>query len=102
MLNKALRLMRVFHDLSQKELAEKIGISKSFISEIESGKKNLTIDLLQRYADFFDIPMSSIIFFSENLDKDSSTDKLRFFVSSKILTMLDLVAKNSDRSYAKE
>jgi transcriptional regulator with XRE-family HTH domain len=62
MLNKALRLMRVFNDLSQKELAEKLGISKSLISEIESGKKNSTIELLNKYSNFFDIPVSSIFF----------------------------------------
>ena len=70
MLNKALRLMRVFHDLSQKDLAEKLGMSKSYLSEIESGKKTPTLDLLSRYSEIFDIPLSSIMFFSENLDNN--------------------------------
>jgi transcriptional regulator with XRE-family HTH domain len=102
MLNKALRLMRVFNDLSQKDLAEKLGISKSLISEIESGKKNSTIELLNKYSEFFDIPVSSIIFFSERLDHNTKTEKVRSLVSSKIIAMLEMIAKNSDRYCAEE
>jgi transcriptional regulator with XRE-family HTH domain len=95
MLNKALRLMRVFHDLSQKDLAEKLGISKSYLSEIESGKKTLTLDLLNRYSEIFDIPPSSIMFFSESLNSDLKTEKLRTFISSKVITLLNFIAEKS-------
>ena len=66
-LKKALRLMRLFHDLSQKELAEKLGIAKSYISEIESGKKPPTLKLVYQYAMHFKVSASSILFFAENL-----------------------------------
>ncbi|MDV2995421.1 MAG: hypothetical protein N4J56_005075 [Chroococcidiopsis sp. SAG 2025] len=102
MLNEALRLMRIFHDLSQKELAEKLGISKSYLSEIETGKKTPTIDLLNRYSKSFDIPVSSIMFFSENLTTTTRTEKLRTFVSSKILTILNFIAERSGSSYVEE
>ena len=102
MLSDALRLIRVFHDLTQKELAEKLGISKSYLSEIESGKKTPTLDLLNRYSEFFDIPASSIMFFSESLNKDIKTEKLRTFVSSKILAILNFIAERSGHSYAEE
>lgn len=67
-LNKALRLIRVYHDLNQKELAEKLGIVKSYLSEIESGKKMLTIPLLCKYSEVFTIPVSSIVLFAEKLE----------------------------------
>jgi transcriptional regulator with XRE-family HTH domain len=102
MLNEAIRLMRVFHDLSQKELAEKIGISKSFISEIESGRKSPTIELLNKYSDFFEIPVSSIMFFSENLDEDTSTKKIKAFVSSKVIAMLNFIAERSSNLHVEE
>jgi len=76
MLNKALKLIRVFHDLTQKELAEKLGISKSHISEIESGKKTPTLAVLNRYAEFFQVPVSSIMFLSENLDNDVNPNEI--------------------------
>lgn len=102
MLHEALRLMRVFHDLSQKELAEKLGISKSYLSEIESGKKTPTLELLNRYSDLFDVPASSIMFFGESLNKDTRTEKLRTFVSAKVLAILNFIAERSGYSYAEE
>ncbi|MBD1903867.1 helix-turn-helix domain-containing protein [Trichocoleus sp. DQ-A3] len=102
MLNEALRLMRVFHDLSQKELAEKLGISKSYLSEIESGKKNPTLALLNNYSGLFDVPVSSIMFFGESLNKDIPTEKLRTFVSAKVLAILKFIADKSDFSYAED
>lgn len=101
MLNEALRLMRVFYDLTQKDLAEKLGISKSHLSEIESGKKTPTLNMLERYSEVFDIPVSSIMFFSENLNSDINTEKIRAFVSSKILAMMNFIAERSGRVHVK-
>ncbi|MEO0971033.1 MAG: helix-turn-helix transcriptional regulator [Cyanobacteria bacterium J06639_18] len=102
MLNEALRLMRVFHDLSQKELTKKLGISKSYLSEIESGKKTPTLELINRYADVFDVPASSILFFAESLNEGEKTEKLRTFVSSKVLAILNFIAERSGYSYAEK
>jgi transcriptional regulator with XRE-family HTH domain len=99
MLNKALRLMRVFHDLSQKDLAEKLNISKSYLSEIESGKKQPTLPLLERYSQVFDVPVSSIMFFSEHIGERLSHQKLRETISSKVLTILEFIAERSVQSY---
>lgn len=100
MLHRALRLMRVFHDLSQKDLAEKLDISKSYLSEIESGKKQPTLLLLDRYSEAFDIPVSSIMFFSEHIGEKPSHKKLKTAISSKILKILEFIAEGSDQSYA--
>lgn len=99
MLHKALRLMRVFHDLSQKDLAEKLDISKSYLSEIESGKKQPTLPLLERYSQVFDVPVSSIMFFSEHIGEKPSHKKLRDAISSKVLKILEFIAERSDQSY---
>lgn len=62
MLCKALKLIRSYYDMSQTELSAELGLSNSYLSEIESGKKQPSIDLLQKYSDYFDIPLSSILF----------------------------------------
>ncbi len=77
MLNEALRLIRVYHDLRQVDVAEQLGISKSYLSEIEKGSKKPTLDLMEKYSKNFQIPVSSIMFFSENIDNTKAYEKAR-------------------------
>ncbi|MBC2772088.1 helix-turn-helix transcriptional regulator [Rhizobium sp. AQ_MP] len=100
MLNEALRLIRVFHDMKQNEAAEKLGISKSYLSEIEKGHKEPSLELLRKYEAAFDIPTSSIIFFSENLGKSPAREKARTFVASKIINMMKFIEERSERAHA--
>ncbi|MCY4459340.1 MAG: helix-turn-helix transcriptional regulator [Albidovulum sp.] len=91
MLSEALRLIRVFHDLKQQELAERLGLSKSYISELESGKKVPSMDVIQKYSDEFCIPASSILFFSESLENPSKAGRARSTIAGKVLQFLKLV-----------
>ena len=88
MLGEALRLIRVFHDLKQVETAAKLGISKSYLSEIESGGKEPTLQLIARYAEVFGLPVSSILFFAESIDKASPRERARQMVAGKVLALL--------------
>lgn len=89
MQHDALRLVRVFHDMSQTELAGRLGISKSYLSELERGeKKKITLDLLERYAQIFNIPASSLVFFAERVD-EGKTEHVRTVIASKVVKMLE-------------
>lgn len=68
MINRALRLLRTFNDISQKDFAEQIGLSSSYVSELESGKKQPTVDVVRRYGEFFRLRPSAILFFSEEIE----------------------------------
>ena len=72
-LNQALRLIRVFHDQSLSELAKEMNLSVGYLSEIESGKKNPSLDVIRKYAMTFHTTESAILFFSENIQTDSKT-----------------------------
>ncbi|MES1977282.1 MAG: helix-turn-helix transcriptional regulator [Pseudomonadota bacterium] len=95
MLDEALRLIRIYHDLTQTQLSFELGISNSFLCEIESGKKAPSLELLAKYAKRFDIPVSSLLFFSENLEKSKVTEKIRLSVARKAVMLLGWVAKTS-------
>ena len=97
MISDALRMIRVFHDVSQKDLAVRLQIAPSYLSEIESAKKTPSLQLLDRYADEFKIPISSIMFFSEKMEAGSQADKLRLSVSGKVLALLKFIAARSGR-----
>lgn len=90
MLAEALRLIRVFHNISQTKLAERLGISNSYLSEIESGKRgtNVSVELLDRYSKIFNIPVSSLLLFSEQIDPSKRSDGIRAAAADKILRIL--------------
>lgn len=96
MLGEALRLIRVFHDMKQNELAERLEISQSFLSEIENGKKTPTNELIAKYALEFSLPISSIWFFDEKLRSGSSPktlDKAQGVIADKILDFLRVIER---------
>ena len=96
-LAKALRLLRVFHDISQTQLADSLEVSKSFLSEIESGKKEPTLQMLSRYAEEFGIPRSSLLFFAERISGSAPSDASRKF-APKVLKLLDWIAATEESS----
>jgi transcriptional regulator with XRE-family HTH domain len=100
MLNEALRMIRVFHDLRQKDMAQRLDVSASYLSEIEKGTKEPTLPLLRKYAEEFKFPMSSILFFSEHMNDGAAADRARTAISSKVLTLLKFIAQRSGRDAA--
>jgi len=96
MMNDALRLVRVFHDMSQKTAAEKLGLSKSYVSEIENNRKKVSMETLERYSSAFNIPMSSLMLFAEQHDQSSKSDDVRLYIADKVLKMLDWISAISD------
>lgn len=91
MIHQALRLIRVFNDMKQFEVAEKMGLSKSHISELENGNRRPSYEVLEKYSDVFGIPISSILFFSENLEDNSTKQTVKNYISKKILKFLEIV-----------
>ncbi|WP_239024149.1 helix-turn-helix domain-containing protein [Paraglaciecola marina] len=75
MLNEALKSIRVFHRLSQNDLANRLNVSKSYVSEIEGGKKNITMSMLKKYESCFDIPASSIVELGEKMENRKKLPK---------------------------
>lgn len=96
MIGKALKTLRQYHNINQSQLASKLSISSSYLSELESGKKEPTLDILHKYVDFFKVPLSSLVVFSETLDGSQSMSKARAFVSKKMLKVLEWIADQDD------
>lgn len=95
MLNEALRLIRVFHDMKQKGLAQRLGISNSYLSELESGKKTPTLEIIEKYSEVFNMPSSSILFFSEHVDNEGKSEITRKQISKKVIKILDWISEKS-------
>jgi transcriptional regulator with XRE-family HTH domain len=78
--------------MTQLELAEKLDISKSYLSEIESGKKTISLPLLEKYSIIFDIPASSLVFLSEALSHENPkkfSERFGKGFSEKVITVME-------------
>lgn len=91
MFGEALRLVRAFHDVSQIDLATELGISRSYLSEIESGKKVPSLDLLQKYSAHFNIPLSSLVLFSEQAGEPKRDLDVKKMLGSKAIAILQWI-----------
>ncbi|OFZ54120.1 MAG: hypothetical protein A2428_08765 [Bdellovibrionales bacterium RIFOXYC1_FULL_54_43] len=83
-LGEALRLFRVFHDMTLSQLAKELDVSASFLSAIETGKKKPNLSLVDKYAEVFNTSPSAIMFFREEL----GSSRLPASVSSQIRAKL--------------
>jgi len=97
MLNEALRLIRVYHDMKQADTAKALGISASYLSEVEKGRKKPTLDLVEKYADTFHIPASSIMYFSENMGQARAVEAARTAVAGKIIKLMQFLETRAER-----
>jgi transcriptional regulator with XRE-family HTH domain len=89
MLHKALRITREFHRMTQAALAGRLDISSSYLSEIESGKKRPSLDILEGYARVFGVPASTFLLFEERLNEDVGDKKSS--KAAKLLKFFDWV-----------
>lgn len=97
MIHRALKVIRQFHAMTQTDLSVKLGISKSYLSEIEAGKKSVGYELLEKYSAIFEMPVSSLVFFSENIErKDSVSEKFRTVFSDKILRVMEWAVEKDE------
>lgn len=96
MINEALRLLRVFHDLKAVDLAKKLKISQSYLSEIETGKKTPSLELIDKYSVIFKIKPSTILFFSEEIDKEDIKGKLKCNTRNLMIKLMKIIEKFGD------
>ncbi|MEN3168417.1 helix-turn-helix transcriptional regulator [Gluconobacter sp. OJB] len=95
MYDRALKTIRQYHRLSQSDLAEQINISRSYLNEIERNKKEPSLEVLKRYAERFEVPLSSLMLFAEQ-GAGTTFNKARVFVADKVLKMLEWVAEGEN------
>lgn len=92
MINRALKLLRSYHRFKQIDLAKRLSISNTYLSEIESGEKTPGIELLEKYSEVFKMPVSSILLFSESMDgKVTPGERVRVAAADKILRLLEWI-----------
>ena len=98
MLNECLRLFRIFHDKKSIDLSRELKISPSYLSEIESGKKQPSMEIIKKYAEIFKTTPSVILFFSEELDKEKKRGKLKISIRSKLIKFMQVIENEKNKN----
>lgn len=55
------KILRKYRGLTQEELAEAADLSRPYLTEIETGKKNGSVRVLTRIADVLDVPAGLLL-----------------------------------------
>jgi transcriptional regulator with XRE-family HTH domain len=90
MIGEAFKIIRIFNNLTQQELGRELGISDSYLSQIESGKRTPTLETIQNFSAHFRIPVSRLMFFSEQLGSGEGEEdrQARLAFGQRILGLL--------------
>lgn len=88
LINEALRVVRLYWGKTQSELAGLLGISQGYVSDIEKGNREVTLDLLGRYSRALGIPMSSLMLFAEQMEGGPPVARGKLLLAGKALNFL--------------
>jgi transcriptional regulator with XRE-family HTH domain len=55
------RLLRVKRDMTQEQLAMDAGVNKNYISQVESGTRAVSVDILDKLAHAFEVPVAELL-----------------------------------------
>ena len=69
MINDVLKKLRTIYGYKAVEMSRLLEISPSYLSEIENGKKQPSLELLKKYSEIFEIKLSSLILLMESYDE---------------------------------
>ena len=93
-LNKILKQIRIFSYLNQAQLSDKISLSRSYISQIEAGKKTPSMKILEKYAKTFDIPLAAIMIFADDYEnKKDWKNKTKALLTKNTVKFLEWISE---------
>tara|TARA_E500000318_G_scaffold86874_1_gene83660 strand:- start:614 stop:922 length:309 start_codon:yes stop_codon:yes gene_type:complete len=92
LISDALRLARVYWGYTQHEMAKAAGVSQSFVSEVESGRKTPSLEAINAYSKALNIRPSNLIYFAEELEGLPTDTRGKVRLASTALSILEKFA----------
>ncbi|MBN4081170.1 helix-turn-helix transcriptional regulator [Caldithrix abyssi] len=71
-LGKRIHTLRVLNKVTQEELENRTGLNAKYISSIERGQKNVTVNTLDKIADGLNVELYELFLFSDNLTPEKT------------------------------
>lgn len=95
-IGRQIRELRVRRGWKQYELAEKVGMSRPAICNIEAGKRSLTLNTLKRFCEVFGIDISYF-----GIETDSLNESIDIISRLDALFNSDLPVEKKEELYRK-
>ena len=89
-IGSVLKLVRTSKGLTQKDMAEKLGVSQNYLSLIESNKKMPSVDTMEAFAKALNISKDALLFASSDAPEELSEKDMKEFqrLQQNILSLL--------------
>lgn len=94
LLGARIKALRVAQNLTQEQIADRIGVSRQKYARIESGANSVTLDILLRVADVLDVTVGDITRVLDEAPAVAYRTGEGENSSQKIFDMLDLFYAN--------
>ena len=88
-----LKMIRNIYDYKINDLADKLNISPAHISEIENNHEQPSMELLEKFAKFYDMKLSSILLLMKNPEEVKKYSETDFFIRKMMLKLIELFSK---------
>lgn len=95
------RLLRILHNFSKTELAEKLSCSPSYISGIENGTKKISMSMLEKISSVYEMEPHHILYLLnsyevEDYDPKKATKPYRNVLLQILKTIVELEDKDME------
>lgn len=78
-LGTTLKHLRIASHIKQKAMAERLGISPAYLSMIENDQREPSIEIIEKYAEILDVPVTLLTLHAENHFQDLNREQLKLF-----------------------
>lgn len=93
--SKRLKFLRKESDLYQKELAEKIGVSRTTITQYENGAREPNYETLKKLANFFEVSIDYLLG-NTNQRRSAVKREAAFFEDQELLEIYENLKDRKD------
>lgn len=98
MIGDVLKRTRNIYGYKAGEMSLLLGISPSYLSEIENNKKQPSLELLEKYANIYGIRLSSLILLSENIEEAERQGKGTAIIRNMMLHLIQGISSAGENT----
>ena len=103
MIGEVVRVTRIANDFTTKDLSEKSQVSKSYINEIEKGKKNPSDNILNKLSEGFNLDIEDLLILNKYHDsligKKEKLEIYRMLLLKTLETYEEKEVKNTNKNF---